>query len=190
MLLSTYLCSSCRDLLETIGNIQCFIWCCEPWVFGCVRSIQFLLFYVLVFKNSAMIKMMKQRKRTQMICTNRWLQTQTIYLISLVIFVKIPVCIGKETLYVCSNMFFYVHFQTMILQEKLISAKNATKWYVTCLYLTKLIFRHLANAPLWKRGWNWVSSHGKHGAFFVGDLDTLGKLCAKYQLYIFFPQKM
>ena len=42
-------------------------------------------------------------------------------------FFKIPFCIGKEILYVCSNMFFYVHFQTMILQEKLIYVKNATK---------------------------------------------------------------
>ena len=54
-------------------------------------------FYVLFFRNSAMtMKMMKQKKRTQMICTNRWLETQTIYLISLVIFVKIPFCISKE----------------------------------------------------------------------------------------------
>ena len=75
-----------------------------------------------------MMMMMKQRKRRHMICTNWWLQTQTIFLISLVIFVKITFCIGKETLYFCSNMFFYVHCQTMILQEKLIGAKNSTKW--------------------------------------------------------------
>ena len=162
-----------------------------PWVFELVCPIHTIsFFYVLVFSNSVMvIKMMKQSKKTQMICTNRWLQTQTVYLISLVIFVKIPFCIGKETLYFCSTMFFYMHFQIMIIQEKLISTKNATKWYVTCLYLTKLIFRHLTHALLWKRRWNQVSSHWKHGTFFVEGLDTLGKLCAKYSFIIFFSHK-
>ena len=119
----------------------------------------FFFFYIIVFRNSViMMKMTMQRKRTQMICTNWWLQTQTKYLISLVIFVKTPFCISKEALYFCSNTFFYVHIQTMIFQvifqEKLISAKNATKRYVTFLYLTKLIFHHLWYVPLWKRGWN------------------------------------
>ena len=115
----------------------------------------FFFFYIIVFRNSViMMKMMMQRKRTQMICTNWWLQTQTKYLISLVIFVKIPFCISKEALYFCSNTFFYVYIQTMIFQEKLISAKNATKRYITFLYLTKLIFHYLGHAQLWKRGWN------------------------------------
>ena len=163
------------------------------WLGVFIHTISF--FYVLFFRNLMiqiqMIQMMKQRKRTQMICKNQWVETQTIYLILLVIFVKIPFGIGKETLYFCSNMFFYVHFQTMIFQEKLISAKNSPKWYVTCLYLRKLIFCHLAYALLRKRTWNRVSSRGKHVALFVGNLDTLGKLYAEYQLYyIFFPQKI
>ena len=131
--------------------MHCSMFHVIPWVFELVCPIYTIsFFYVLVLKNSAMMmKMMKQRKRTQMICTNRWLQTQTIYLISLGDFnVKITFCIGKKALYFCSNMFFYVYFQTMIFQEKLISIKNAATWYVTCLYLMKSIFRYLAHAPL------------------------------------------
>ena len=46
MLLSTYLCSSFRDLLETICIIQCFIWS-HDFLTLCVRSIQFLFFTFL-----------------------------------------------------------------------------------------------------------------------------------------------
>ena len=69
-----------------------------PWYFDLVRLIHTIsFFHVLFFRISAMtMKMMKQRRRTQMICTNRWLDTQTISLISLVIFMKIPFCISKE----------------------------------------------------------------------------------------------
>ena len=99
-----------------------------------------------------MMKMKKQRKRTPMTCTNWWLQTQTTYLISLVTFAEIPFCIGKETLCFCSNTFFCKHYQTMIIQEKLITAKNATKRYVTCLYLTKFIFLSFGAYANMKKG--------------------------------------
>ena len=77
----------------------------------------------------------------------------------------------------------------LIMMFVTIRTKIATKWYITCLYLKKSIFCHLAHGPLWERAWNGVSSHRKHGTFFVGGLDTLGKLRAKYQFYYIFSHK-
>ena len=93
--------------------------------------------------------------------------------ISKKVLVKVQIKKKMENIYIYFGqkniLFCFIYLLLMLIMMFVtISTKIATKWYIRCLYLKKLIFYHLAHALLWKRAWNRVSSHGKHRAFLSG----------------------
>ena len=93
--------------------------------------------------------------------------------ISKKVLVKVQIKKKLENIYIYFGqkniLFSFIYLLLMLIKMFVtISTKIATKWYITCLCLKKLIFYHLAHAPLWKRAWNRVSLHGKHRAFLWG----------------------
>ena len=77
------------------------------------------------------------------------------------------------------------------LSGKVDQCKKCHKKICNISIFDEVDFSSFVVCTIMKKGLKPVSSYWKHEAFFVAGLDTIGKLCAKYQLcYIFFPQKM
>ena len=109
------------------------------------------------------------------------------------VLVKVQIKKKSENIYIYFGqkkiLFCFIYpLLMLIMMFVTISTKIATKWYITCLYLKKLIFVIITkglepNFPTWE---TW-------GIFLGGlpprELRTLGKLRAKYQFYYIFSHK-
>ena len=153
-----------------------------PWYFDLVRLIHTIsFFYVLFFRISAMtMKMIKQRRRTQMICTNRWLETQTIYLISLVIFVKITFCISKENCIFVQICSFICIFRLWSFRKSW-SMQKCYKIIYNMSIFDEVDFSSFGACAVMKKRLKPSFLTWETWGIFCGG-SKQGKLCAKYQL--------
>ena len=135
------------------------------------------------------MKMMKQKKRTQMICTNRWLETQTMYLISLVIFVKIPFCISKENCIFVQICSFICIFRLWSFRKSW-SMQKCYKIIYNMSIFDEVDFSSFGACAIMKKRLEpsfltWVT----WGIFCVGSKHPREAMCKVSALLYFFPTK-